>query len=95
MTKVRDILTDDKGDWELRVSSVSPPDLLSVSAASVLVIDLCLLSPQLKKVRSLLLAGAADFDEFLQQLRLTEAAFKLSAKDLRSQVVKEACVTLG
>lgn len=50
---------------------------------------------QLKKVRSLLLAGAADFDGFLQQLRLMEAAFKLSAKDLRSQVVREACITLG
>lgn len=50
---------------------------------------------QLKKVRSLLLAGAADFDGFPQQLRLMEAAFKLSAKDLRSQVVREACITLG
>lgn len=50
---------------------------------------------QLKKVRSLLLAGAAEFDGFLQQLRLMEAAFKLSAKDLRSQVVREACITLG
>ena len=50
---------------------------------------------QLKKVRSLLLAGAPEFDGFLQQLRLTEAAFKLSAKDLRSQVVREACITLG
>lgn len=50
---------------------------------------------QLKKVRSLLLAGAAEFDGFPQQLRLMEAAFKLSAKDLRSQVVREACITLG
>lgn len=50
---------------------------------------------QLKKVRSLLLAGAAEFDCFPQQLRLMEASFKLSAKDLRSQVVREACITLG
>ncbi|XP_038585647.1 CLIP-associating protein 1-B-like isoform X6 [Micropterus salmoides] len=70
MTKVRDVLSDDKRDWELRVAA-------------------------LKKVRSLLLAGAAEFDGFLQQLRLMEAAFKLSAKDLRSQVVREACITLG
>lgn len=54
-----------------------------------------LLLLQLKKVRSLLLAGAAEFDGFPQQLRLMEAAFKLSAKDLRSQVVREACITLG
>uniref|UniRef100_A0A8C8H0A6 TOG domain-containing protein n=1 Tax=Oncorhynchus tshawytscha TaxID=74940 RepID=A0A8C8H0A6_ONCTS len=49
----------------------------------------------LKKMRSLLLAGAVEFDGFSQQLRLTEAAFKMSSKDLRSQVVREACITLG
>ncbi|XP_067439336.1 CLIP-associating protein 1-B-like isoform X3 [Thunnus thynnus] len=70
MTKIRDVLSDDKRDWELRVAA-------------------------LKKVRSLLLAGAAEFDGFPQQLRLMEASFKLSAKDLRSQVVREACITLG
>ncbi|XP_033991255.1 CLIP-associating protein 1-A-like isoform X1 [Trematomus bernacchii] len=70
MTKIRDVLSDDKKDWELRVAA-------------------------LKKVRSLLLAGASDFDVFPQQLRLMEAAFKLSAKDLRSQVVREACLTMG
>ncbi|CAJ1087443.1 CLIP-associating protein 1-B-like isoform X8 [Xyrichtys novacula] len=70
MTKIRDVLSDDKRDWELRVAA-------------------------LKKMRSLLLAGAAEFDGFPQQLRLMEAAFKLSAKDLRSQVVREACITLG
>lgn len=52
-------------------------------------------APQLKKVRSLMLAGAAEFEGFPQQLRLLEAPLKLSAKDLRSQVVREACITLG
>ncbi|KAM4601971.1 CLIP-associating protein 1-B-like [Polymixia lowei] len=70
MTKIRDVLSDDKRDWELRVAA-------------------------LKKVRSLVLAGAVEFDGFSQQLRLMEAAFKMSAKDLRSQVVREACITLG
>uniref|UniRef100_UPI0035900983 CLIP-associating protein 1-A-like isoform X5 n=1 Tax=Myxine glutinosa TaxID=7769 RepID=UPI0035900983 len=49
----------------------------------------------LKRLRSLLIAGAADHDCFFQHLRLLDSAFKLSAKDLRSQVVREACVTLG
>ncbi|KAG8523832.1 CLIP-associating protein 1, partial [Galemys pyrenaicus] len=49
----------------------------------------------LKKIRSLLLAGAAEYDSFFQHLRLLDGAFKLSAKDLRSQVVREACITLG
>ncbi|KAK7119013.1 hypothetical protein R3I94_021009 [Phoxinus phoxinus] len=70
MNKIREVLSDDKHDWEQRVAA-------------------------LKKVRSLLLAGACDYDGFSQQLRLLEGAFKLSAKDLRSQVVREACITLG
>uniref|UniRef100_A0A8C5AH31 Cytoplasmic linker associated protein 2 n=1 Tax=Gadus morhua TaxID=8049 RepID=A0A8C5AH31_GADMO len=49
----------------------------------------------MKKVRSLLVAGAADYDCFYQHLRLLDGAFKLSAKDLRSQVVREACITVA
>ncbi|XP_019747577.1 CLIP-associating protein 1a isoform X15 [Hippocampus comes] len=70
LTKIREILSDDKHDWEHRVVA-------------------------LKKVRSLMLAGAAEYEGFPQQLRLLEAPLKLSAKDLRSQVVREACITLG
>ncbi|XP_038125241.1 CLIP-associating protein 1a isoform X34 [Cyprinodon tularosa] len=70
LTKTREVLSDDKHDWEQRVVA-------------------------LKRVRSLILAGAADYDGFPQQLRLLEAPLKLSAKDLRSQVVREACITLG
>ncbi|XP_029979992.1 CLIP-associating protein 1a isoform X23 [Sphaeramia orbicularis] len=70
LTKIREVLSDDKHDWEHRVVA-------------------------LKKVRSLMLAGAPEYEGFPQQLRLLEASFKLSAKDLRSQVVREACITLG
>ncbi|XP_061465131.1 CLIP-associating protein 1 isoform X7 [Rhineura floridana] len=70
INKIREILSDDKHDWEQRVVA-------------------------LKKIRSLLLAGAAEYDTFFQHLRLLDGAFKLSAKDLRSQVVREACITLG
>ncbi|XP_077473784.1 CLIP-associating protein 1a isoform X17 [Stigmatopora argus] len=69
-TKIREVLSDDKHDWEHRVVA-------------------------LKKVRSLMLGGAAEYEGFPQQLRLLEASLKLSAKDLRSQVVREACITLG
>uniref|UniRef100_A0A8C5EW21 Cytoplasmic linker associated protein 1 n=1 Tax=Gopherus evgoodei TaxID=1825980 RepID=A0A8C5EW21_9SAUR len=65
INKIREILSDDKHDWEQRVSA-------------------------LKRIRSLLLAGAAEHDNFFQHLRLLDGAFKLSAKDLRSQVVREA-----
>ncbi|XP_030066282.1 CLIP-associating protein 1 isoform X5 [Microcaecilia unicolor] len=70
INKIREILSDDKHDWEQRITA-------------------------LKKIRSLLLAGAAEHDSFFQHLRLLDGAFKLSAKDLRSQVVREACITLG
>ncbi|XP_046714463.1 CLIP-associating protein 1-A-like isoform X11 [Silurus meridionalis] len=70
MNKIREVLSDEKQDWEHRVTA-------------------------LKKVRSVLLARATDHEAFLQQLRQLEGAFKLSAKDLRSQVVREACITLG
>ncbi|XP_054825822.1 CLIP-associating protein 1 [Eublepharis macularius] len=70
INKIREILSDDKHDWEQRVTA-------------------------LKRIRSLLLAGAAEYDTFFQHLRLLDGAFKLSAKDLRSQVVREACITLG
>ncbi|XP_066530154.1 CLIP-associating protein 2 isoform X3 [Hoplias malabaricus] len=49
----------------------------------------------LKKIRSLLVAGASNYDCFYQHLRLLDGAFKLSAKDLRSQVVREACITVA
>ncbi|XP_056277908.1 CLIP-associating protein 2 isoform X3 [Pseudoliparis swirei] len=49
----------------------------------------------MKKVRSLLVAGATNYDCFYQHLRLLDGAFKLSAKDLRSQVVREACITVA
>ncbi|XP_051791839.1 CLIP-associating protein 2 isoform X23 [Erpetoichthys calabaricus] len=70
LNKIREILSDDKHDWDQRVNA-------------------------LKKIRSLLIAGAAEYDCFYQHLRLLDGAFKLSAKDLRSQVVREACITVA
>ncbi|KAM8934482.1 CLIP-associating protein 1 isoform 5-T5 [Pelodytes ibericus] len=70
INKIREVLSDDKHDWEQRITA-------------------------LKKFRSLIVAGAAEYDTFFQHLRLLDGAFKLSARDLRSQVVREACITLG
>ncbi|XP_055074873.2 CLIP-associating protein 2 isoform X50 [Misgurnus anguillicaudatus] len=70
LNKIREVLSDDKHDWDHRVTA-------------------------LKKIRSLLVAGATDYDCFYQHLRLLDGAFKLSAKDLRSQVVREACITVA
>lgn len=43
----------------------------------------CGVLPQLKKVRSLLIAGASGFDELYVHLRLLEPPFQTSVKDLR------------
>ncbi|XP_058233375.1 CLIP-associating protein 2 isoform X28 [Hemibagrus wyckioides] len=70
LNKIREILSDDKHDWDQRANA-------------------------LKKIRSLLVAGAKNYDCFYQHLRVLDGAFKLSAKDLRSQVVREACITVA
>jgi CLIP-associating protein 1/2 len=51
---------------------------------------------QLKQLRAVLIAGAHRFpDEFFPQLRLLEMPMQASVRDLRSQVVREACVTVA
>lgn len=49
----------------------------------------------LRKFRSLLMAGAADYDEFYLYLKPLEVPFQTSVKDLRSQVVREACISIA
>lgn len=50
---------------------------------------------QLKEVRALFLAGAPDYSDFAAQLVTLEQPFQLSVRDLRSQVVREACITIA
>ncbi|XP_025078403.1 CLIP-associating protein 1-like isoform X19 [Pomacea canaliculata] len=49
----------------------------------------------LKLLRALVMNGAAEHDDFHQQLRVLEPSFVLAVKDLRSQVVREACITIA
>jgi CLIP-associating protein 1/2 len=49
----------------------------------------------LRRLRSLLIAGASEFDEFNSFLKPLELPFQVSVKDLRSQVVREACITIA
>ncbi|KAL8570188.1 hypothetical protein ACOMHN_030983 [Nucella lapillus] len=48
-----------------------------------------------KMFRALVINGAAEHDEFHQQLRAMEPAFISGVKDLRSQVVREACISIA
>lgn len=49
----------------------------------------------MKRLRSVLIAGASDYDELHQSIRQLEIPFQLSVKDLRSQIVREACITIA
>ncbi|XP_048238502.1 CLIP-associating protein 1-like isoform X8 [Haliotis rufescens] len=49
----------------------------------------------MKQLRSLIVNGAAEYDDFFQLLRTLEPCFMLAVKDLRSQVVREACITVA
>uniref|UniRef100_T1IXA2 TOG domain-containing protein n=1 Tax=Strigamia maritima TaxID=126957 RepID=T1IXA2_STRMM len=49
----------------------------------------------MKKVRGVVVSGGAEYDEFVPQLRMLESAFQTSVKDLRSQIVRETCVTIA
>lgn len=101
LNKIREICSDDKHDWDQRANAVSntnrfPFFPVTVYQQNYLLCNVCcLFLLQLKKIRSLLVAGAATYDCFYQHLRLLDGAFKLSAKDLRSQVVREACITVA
>ncbi|KAF8778915.1 CLIP-associating protein 1 like protein [Argiope bruennichi] len=48
-----------------------------------------------KRFRSVIVAGGHEYDEFYLHLRLLEHPFQISVKDLRSQVVREACITIA
>lgn len=48
-----------------------------------------------KRIRSLLIAGAANFDDFNELMKKWEVPFVESLKDLRSHVVRETCVTIA
>ncbi|XP_017770144.1 PREDICTED: CLIP-associating protein isoform X3 [Nicrophorus vespilloides] len=49
----------------------------------------------LKKLRSLVIAGATNYDDFHTNLRSMEYALQATIKDLRSQVVREACISIA
>lgn len=49
----------------------------------------------LKRIRSIIKEGAQEYKEFQEFLKISELYFMSCAKDLRSQVVREACVTIS
>ena len=50
---------------------------------------------KLKRLRSIISSGGDQYDEFFRTLRQLELPLVTTVKDLRSQIVREACITLA
>jgi len=85
MQDINKILSDPNNDWEKRNAAV---ELFKIAPKYVM------FQIQLKKLRSLIMGGANEFDDFATELRNLEVPFQLAVKDLRSQVVRESCITI-
>jgi len=70
LQKVRDVISDDKKDWEIRVKA-------------------------LKQLRGLVEGGGLEHEIFFIELQTLESSLQRNIRDLRSQVVRETCVTVG
>ncbi|XP_076679664.1 CLIP-associating protein isoform X2 [Andrena cerasifolii] len=49
----------------------------------------------MKKLRSIIIAGGTNYENFLECLKNLQRSFEIACSDLRSQVVREACITLA
>ncbi|XP_068982869.1 CLIP-associating protein 1-A isoform X5 [Bombus flavifrons] len=49
----------------------------------------------MKKLRAIVIAGGTNYENFLENLKSVQRSFEVACTDLRSQVVREACITLA
>lgn len=91
LLSIRDILADANNDWEKRAEAVSK----KVVGTKWIAVELDRFSSQLKRIRSVMAGGADQYDEFFRCIRLLDLPLVTTVKDLRSQIVREACITLA
>lgn len=48
-----------------------------------------------EKLRAIIIAGGTNYENFLENLKNVQRPFEVACTDLRSQVVREACITLA
>lgn len=96
MKIIRDTVGDDKKDWKLRTDSVRVASEKHKSPPLCLMIFLFVfLFLQMKKLRAIILAGGTNYENFHECLKNAQRPFEQACTDLRSQVAREACVTLA
>lgn len=49
----------------------------------------------MKKLRAIVLAGGTNYENFHECLKNVQRSFEMACTDLRSQVAREACITLA
>ncbi|CAL7941323.1 unnamed protein product [Xylocopa violacea] len=49
----------------------------------------------MKKLRAIIIAGGMNYENFLELLKSVQRPFEVACTDLRSQVVREVCITLA
>jgi hypothetical protein len=92
MSQIIDCLSDTENDWVKRVDSVIANFSFKHHFSSSNVIY----HLKLKRIRSLAIACANQYDdEFFACLKQLAVSFTLQIKDLRSQIVREACITIA
>lgn len=84
LVSMRTIIQDPSNDWAKRAETVSKKTYFTQMQQGICSLQTALFyASQLKKIRSLLIAGAANYDELWQHIRILETAFQTSVKDLR------------
>jgi CLIP-associating protein 1/2 len=90
LASVRDTLADTNNDWEKRVEAVRNK-ILIIFCFFVNIFFFI----KLKRLRSIVAGGGDQYDEFFRNLRQLDLPLVATVKDLRSQIVREACITLA
>ncbi|ENN80033.1 hypothetical protein YQE_03510, partial [Dendroctonus ponderosae] len=82
-------ISDSSKDWNKRVEAVCLALKNAVENGADFIVF------QMKKMRSLVMAGATHYEDFYVELKRFDIALQASIKDLRSQVVRETCITIA
>ncbi|CAG0896905.1 unnamed protein product [Darwinula stevensoni] len=84
LNRIREIIGDTNNDWNKRLEAI---EVTTWKPFWKLL--------QMKRMRGVLLSGGGNPEDVTAHVRLLIPSFQLSVKDLRSQVVREACITIA
>lgn len=101
MKIIKDTVGDDKKDWKQRMDSVCVREKIEISSDYIsshvrrFFIRCLVLLLQMRKLRAIVLAGGTNYENFHECLKNIQRPLDQACTDLRSQVAREACITLA